>query len=126
LFGLLACKSNPDCSTPTFNSGALQSKSGAESAKRAQPKPVTPIFYDTIQFQAPDSLMGFVVAKDKRTNKEIWTKQVYKVSYDKDLEQDVQDVFIDSLIVKCNYLFIHNEANQVYKIDINTLQITKL
>jgi len=70
--------------------------------------------------------MGFVVATDRKTGKQIWTKQVYQVSYDKDMEQDVQDVFIDSLIVKCNFLFVHNEINQIYKIDLNTLQITKL
>jgi len=126
LLVLTNCKNDTDCITPTFTSDSRKSDLGSMSAKRAAPKPVTPIFLDSIKFVAPDSVMGYVEARNKKTNAQIWARQVYKISYDKNLEEDVQDVFIDSMIVKCNYLFVHNEHNQIYKIDLTALKITKL
>jgi len=89
------------------------------SQKRVAPKEVKPVIIKNIKYSAPTSEMGFVVARDLKTDTIIWKKQVYKVRYNKDLEQDVQDVFIDSLTLLGNYLIIHTENNRNYHLKIN-------
>jgi len=127
LFTLVGCDPSSNCPSPFPKpEWGLFSSTNHAAAKRISPKPVTPVFIDSIKFLAPDSSMGYGEARSKNTNSLIWRKPVYTVSYDNNLEKDVQDVFIDSMIVKCNYLFIRNEEHEVYKINLKTLKTIKL
>lgn len=72
------------------------------AAKRAGPKPVAPVVIGHVRFEAPpwakaagqDQNGGVVVARDVATGAELWAAKVYIITYDADLESDVQDVFI--------------------------------
>ena len=75
------------------------------AAKRAGPKPVAPVVIGHVRFEAPpwakaagqDQNGGVVVARDLATGAELWAAKVYSITYDADLEGDVQDVFITGL-----------------------------
>ena len=126
IFGLIACNSNPNCTTPTFSMNMPHKKPSNISAKRAVPNAVTPVVVGKVRFSAPYSLMGHIVADDIETGNKLWDKQIYQVKYKEQLERDVQDVFIDSIVVKCDYLYIHNELDQTFKMSLIDFNVTKL
>lgn len=97
------------------------------TAKRAAPKEVTPVVSGQIKYTAPNyHNMGDIVAIDIATNKVLWTKKIYTTKYNPILEQDVQDVFIDSIYLKKNKLYIRNERGRTYAMDIKTLEVKKI
>lgn len=97
-------------------------------AKRLAPKEVTPVEHDGIQyvvvhfgvFNNTGQNGGYIEARDKKTKKKIWGLQVYKTEYDKNLESDVQDVFITGLKIDKDrkILIVENEGGKVYHVDI--------
>jgi hypothetical protein len=60
-------------------------------AKRGAPKEVAPITRKGCIYSVPHDQMGFVIAKDEKTGRLIWSKQISIVKYDPSLEQGVQD-----------------------------------
>jgi len=95
-------------------------------AKRSAPKPVASVTKDGIEYSVPHDRMGFVAAKWIKTNREIWSKQIYVVKYEYKfgLERDVQSCFITSLNLNNDVLIITNEKGSVFKLNIDTL-VTK-
>lgn len=93
------------------------------SQKRRAPKEVKPVINGGIKYSAPISEIGYIVAQDVKTNSIIWKKQIYQVNYDKNLELDVQDVFIDLLNLKEHSLIIHTENNKTYYLDLIKMTI---
>ena len=94
-------------------------------AKRAAPKPVAAVIADAIEYSAPPELMGFVVATNTRSRKELWRERIYKVTVNPALEGDVQDVFITSLVIERGALIITNERGESYSLDPATRKVTK-
>jgi hypothetical protein len=84
--------------------------------KRLAPKEVKPVIYNNIKYTAPTYEMGYIVARDVKSDSILWRKEIYRIYYIKDLETDVQDVFIDSLYIKSSYLIIHTENKRKYKL----------
>ena len=70
--------------------------------------------------------MGFIEARDLKSGKLIWSRQIYSVKYDPDLEGDVQDVYIKKIKVKGNSLIITNERKSEYQLNLKTLHIKVL
>jgi hypothetical protein len=68
-------------------------------------------------------MMGSVEARDEKTDQLLWTTKVYSVAYDSNLETDVQDVFITKLEVANGKLFVTNESNQKYQVDLKTGEV---
>jgi hypothetical protein len=68
--------------------------------------------------------MGFVVALDAATKKELWRAQIYQVVKDPDLEGDVQDVFITKLAKDGGALIVTDERNRTYRLDLTTKKVT--
>lgn len=95
------------------------------SAKRAAPKPVAPLVVNSVEYSAPHDLMGFVVATDAKTRKELWRERIYTVRINPDLERDVQDVFITSLTSEDGALVITNERQERFTLDLATRKVTK-
>jgi len=95
------------------------------SAKRAAPKPVPPLVTNSVEYSAPHDLMGFVVATDVKTRKELWRVRIYTVRIDPALERDVQDVFIIALALEHGALVITNERQESYVLDLVTRKVTK-
>jgi hypothetical protein len=95
-------------------------------AKRGAPKEVPLITRDGITYSVPHDQMGFVIAKDEKTGRLIWSKQIYVVKYDPLLEQDVQDCFITELRFEGGKLVISNEHDGQFELDPATLAIKVL
>jgi hypothetical protein len=100
-------------------------------AKRGAPAEVLPLTVGNIEYSAPhrndtQKQMGFIEARDLKSGKIIWSRQIYTVKYDPDLEGDVQDVFIKSITVESNNLIITNERNSKYQLDLNSLEVKVL
>ena len=97
-------------------------------AKRGAPAEVLPLTVGNIEYSAPhrngtQKQMGLIEAHDLRSGKLIWSRQIYAVKYDPDLEGDVQDVFIKSITVQGNNLIITNERNSKYQLNLNSLKV---
>ena len=70
--------------------------------------------------------MGFIEARNLKSGKLIWNRQIYAVKYVPDLEGDVQDVFIRNIKVKGNSLIVTNERKSEYQLDLKTLEVKVL
>ena len=97
-------------------------------AKRGAPAEVLPVTVGDIKYSAlhrngTHKQMGFIEARELKGGKLIWSRQIYAVKYDPDLEGDVQDVFIKSITVQGNHLIITNERNSKYQLDLNSLEV---
>ena len=75
------------------------------AGKRVGPKDVPPVVIGNLRLEALHwgkerglgQNGGYVIAYDKDSGKELWVLKVYDVPYDSKMEEDVQDVFIESL-----------------------------
>src|SRR6056300_765816 len=97
-------------------------------ARRGVPAEVLPDTVGNIEYSAPHrngthKQIGFIEARNLKSGKLIWSRQIYSVKYDLDLEGDVQDVFIKSITVQGNNLIITNERNSKYQLDLNSLEV---
>ncbi len=96
------------------------------SAKRSEPKAVPPITRNGVVYSVPHEHMGFVIAKDEKLDRELWTKQVYVVKYDPVLEKDVQDCFVTELRVADDKLIVSNENGDQFELNPATLAVKVL
>ncbi len=92
-------------------------------AKRMAPKPVEPISSNGLRYEAPhwafkfkDQGMkhngGYIRVINDKSGVPICLKQVYEVTYKKDLESDIQDNFITKLEIRKNELVISSEKKK--------------
>ena len=100
-------------------------------AKRGAPMEVLPVKVGNIEYSAPhrngtQKQMGFIEARNIKSGKLIWNRQIYAVKYVPDLEGDVQDVFIRNIKVKGNSLIVTNERKSEYQLDLKTLEVKVL
>lgn len=93
-------------------------------AKRAAPKRVTPVVVNSVEYSAPLKMMGFVVATDTASRKELWRVRIYNVPIDPTLERDVQEVYITSLALEGGALVVTNEKDERFTLDLATRQVT--
>jgi len=92
-------------------------------AKRAAPKPVAPVTYEGVQYQAPLIVdrMGFVEAIDVTSGKKLWESRIYRVWIIPVLyEEDNQWVFITNLKIQNGKLLVKNEAGKTFQVDLKT------
>jgi hypothetical protein len=99
-------------------------QSASSQAKRAAPKEVPEIRYDSLILQR--SGMEHVQALDSATKKILWKKKIYNVTYTPGLETDVQDVFIDSMYLRNRQLIIRNERKEWFSLDLQTFKVRRL
>src|SRR4051812_30586840 len=88
-------------------------------AKRSAPSEVDPVPVDGVICSAPASAMGFVVARDAKSQRELWRQRIYTIKFNPSRERDVQDVFITSLRLRGNSLLITNEHGERYALDLS-------
>ena len=96
-------------------------------AKRAAPRPVSPIVRNGVKYSAPNDngRIGHVVASDVRTGKMLWDTKVFEVQIDPNLEEDVQWVFIANLKLDGNTLRVKDEKSRCYDLDLSTKTVKK-
>jgi hypothetical protein len=100
-------------------------------AKRGAPAEVLPVTVGNIEYSAPHrngthKQMGFIEARVPKSGELIWSRQIYVVKYDPDLEGDVQDVFIKRITVEGNNLIIINEKSSKYQLNLHSLEVKVL
>lgn len=95
------------------------------SAKRIPPKPVPPIVHEGVRYSASgDGKTGFVVATDISTGKELWRIKIFRVHphWWKGDEEN-QWVYISTLTLTENALFIVNEKGQCFVLYLRTKRV---
>lgn len=94
-------------------------------ARRVNTPPPQPVVYEGIIYRAPHSGMqgGIIEAYDEKTGTLLWKRRVYGIARVAGLEEDVQWVFIKSLSVTNGQLFIVNEANHAFMLDLKTREV---
>lgn len=94
-------------------------------AKRQAPSEIKPLIRQGIEYSVPHFSVfaegmkhngGYVEAKNLKTKKRVWMKEIYPVVYDKNLESDVQDIFITSMQLKGRNLIIIDDYGRDYKV----------
>jgi outer membrane protein assembly factor BamB len=98
---------------------------GPANAKRTVPHAVEPLTVHGVSYSAPATAMGFVVASDALSGRELWRQRIYRISVNPSLERDVQDVFITSLTLRGGSLVIANEHGERYALDLSTRKVTR-
>ncbi len=101
--------------------------------KRAAPTSVPDVFGNELRYtvvhwgyaNGTNQNGGYVEARSIKSDKKVWGLLVYKNSYLKDLESDVQDIFITSIRLdnEGNTLIVTNEARSVFHVDLKTLSV---
>ena len=93
------------------------------SFKRTPAKEVTPITIKNVRYS---SGMNEIIATDTLTNEVVWTKEIYSIQFDENLERDVQEIYIDSLFTKDNSLYIRNEEGKMYTMNLKSHEINEI
>jgi hypothetical protein len=107
---------------------------GTAEARRLPPKDVAPVVVDGIRYKVvhfgalheKSQNGGYVQAWDVKTRKLLWDRMVYRVSYDENLEKDVQDDFIAAIRVKGGHLFVKTERSEEFDMDLGAGQVRAL
>ncbi len=96
--------------------------------KRAEPELLPPIVLGNTRYEAPlwgksrDLAQngGHVVAVNSLTGEELWVVALYEITYDPDMEEDKQDIFLISLKLdkKKSKLLVEDERGRKYALDI--------
>ena len=104
-------------------------------ASRLPPAEVPPVVDGNVRYEAPPGgfgnpdnpcgqVGGCVVVYDNTTGALLWSVKVYCISYDPNLEEDVQWVFISSLALKNGQLLVSNERGSHFAINPATQQVS--
>jgi hypothetical protein len=96
------------------------------SAKRATPKPVSPVVHEGITYSAPNQggSAVYVVASDA-TGKEQFRIKVFDTPIDPKMEEDVQWVFITELKSEGDFLLVKDEKGRCFAINLTTRSVSR-
>jgi len=107
-----------------------------ESAKRRAPAPVKPVVVSGVRYEqmrrAKDHGFtqsgGIIAAVEQKTDKVLWTVQLYKTDYDAAEEQDVQEVYVKELTLDKSgrALLATDERKRVWSVDLATQAVTRI
>jgi outer membrane protein assembly factor BamB len=96
------------------------------AAKRAQPKPVTPVVSDGIRYAADgDGVDEYVIASNASDGKVLWKVRVVHNEIDPRMERDVQDVYITDLKLAGSALLVRDEKSRCYTVNLTTKLVEK-
>jgi hypothetical protein len=97
------------------------------SAKRLPAPNVKPVLSGGVEYSAHgDDTHAWVAATDVATHKELWTAKVFRIhTHWLKGEEDNQWVFISDLKLKPNALFIKDERERCYSLDLNTRHVKR-
>lgn len=95
-------------------------------AKRAPAPEVPFVFNHGVKYFADYSNGGVIKAYSAKTKQLLWTVKIFNISYDPQLERDIQDVYITEMKVKRGYLLIKDEKHREYSLNLKTHQVKRL
>jgi hypothetical protein len=95
------------------------------SAKRIAPEKVDPVIFQGIRYVAPndDGRRGYIEAWNIGTNKKLWELTIFTNTLDRNLEEDVQWVFIKELSLQDGKLLVTTERGRIFLVDLKTKEI---
>jgi hypothetical protein len=107
-----------------------------ESAKRRAPAPVKPVVVKGVRYEqmrrAKDHGFtqsgGVIAAIEDKTDKVLWTVQLYTTEVDAAEEQDVQEVYVKELALdkSGHALLATDERKRVWSVDLATHAVTQV
>ncbi len=110
---------------------ALLLPAGAD-AKRLAPADVPPVVTPEAIYSAPHfgkgGRSGVVEARHPETKELLWKVRLYRTRYIRNLETDVQDVFIKTLVHDATHrlLVASDEKGRVFAVDLETRKVTRV
>lgn len=123
---ILLCLIISSCASENAENGNTGGNKKLESpeedalAKRSAPKEVKPIRHQGMEYHAA---LNEIIAINSEAKDTVWRKIIYKINYDLELEKDIQDVFIDSLVLLDNSLLIRNEDGSFFTVNLDDQSI---
>jgi hypothetical protein len=101
--------------------------SATASAKRAAPKPVTPIISRGIRYSAGgDGKDEYVIAADASSGSILWKAKVCHNHIERWKEEDVQWFFITDLKLDGNFILVKDEKARCYSVDLTKKNVKDL
>lgn len=105
-----------------------------KSKERAEPPTPEPVEIDGVTYSALlwgkarglGQNGGLIIATDTNTGEELWILKIYDVSYERDIELDKQDVFIERISADAGGLVIENESGRVFKVNLTDRSIKEV
>lgn len=95
-------------------------------SERCYSNTVRPVEHNGIRYTSPKDEVGYIIATDIKTEKTIWTKQIYKKLTNKIKSVDYKRSLIQKLSLKNNELKIYNKKKETIYLDIISREVTKL
>lgn len=96
------------------------------SGSRAPPKRADPVSHNNVQYSAPWDKMGYIEARDAKTEELLWDLQVYEVDVDPSLERDAQEIYITFLKITSQGLEVMTEAGTKYLVELKSKKVKDL
>ena len=86
---------------------------------RNAPEKVAPIIIGGVRYVCPWGSRGEFRAVDDKSGKQLWSLVLYRISYDKKMEKDAQDVFVRSMKKQSDEsILVEDEEFRVYQVDL--------
>jgi hypothetical protein len=105
---------------------ALAFLTASAGAKRVSPKPVAPVISNGIRYTADgDGRNQYVVASDASSGIKLWKVKVFHNYIKFWEEEDNQWVFITTLKLVNNSVFVRDEKSRCYSIDLKRKHVKK-
>jgi hypothetical protein len=100
----------------------------AALAKRIPAPVIEPIVHEGIRYTVPNDkgTVGYVVASDVATGKQVWKKTIFRKCLCPCLEHDVQWVYMKEMRLDGQRLLLVAERDKVYSLDLKTRKVKKL
>lgn len=96
-------------------------------AKRAAPPTAAPVREKGVEYRAvheryaekgaPAGIRAFLTAVDENSGKELWKTRLYDIRYKRELETDIQDVYVKALHLEVPGILAVTEDEKAYLVD---------
>ena len=97
-------------------------------AKRIPAPVIEPVVHEGVRYTVPNDqgTVGYVLASDVATGKELWRKAIFRICLCPCWEHDVQWVFIKQMRLEGEHLILVTEEDKQYSLDVKTRRVKKL
>ncbi len=110
--------------------------SGLPTPSRPPAPEVPPVEHQGIRYsqvmsgraRGLDQATGYLLATNMESGEDLWTLKVYEVPTDPDLEQDVQEIYFQSMKLEpeTNSLLIEREFGGKFRVDLENRKVTQV
>jgi hypothetical protein len=100
----------------------------AALAKRKPAPVIPPVVHEGVRYTVPNDkgTVGYVVAHEVATGKELWKRTIFRKRLFPLLEHDVQWVFMKQMQLEGGRLILTDERGKTYSLDLKTRKVKRL